>query len=245
MPGQSSERNYEIAIHIGTHKTGSTAIQTHVRRNRDLLKKEGVVFIDYPLNDCPNLSKQTRLDKDVVAKHSELLNKELKNAQCSMRKSLLLSHEGFSGNHLTGYANADVLASHLREITLGRNVRIIIYVRRQDTFVESLYTQMIHQGYSYSFQTFLKTLPKDSFNWNQLATIYSESFGREQIHVRLYDRSVLKKHTDILHDFYDCLGTDMDEAIRNSSEVAIAHDFRTVAGQFFYAANTGACSASY
>lgn len=26
---------------------------------------------------------------------------------------------------------------------------------------------------------------------------------------------------------------------------AIAHDFRTVAGQFFYAAKAGACSASY
>ena len=60
------------------------------------------------------------------------------------------SWEGFSGNPRLAYQNANAVASMLRESTKSLDVRIIVYLRRQDEFVESMYTQTIHEGGSFA-----------------------------------------------------------------------------------------------
>ncbi len=182
-----------IFIHIGTHKTGSTAIQ------RALLSgAKGLVRLLYH-EDISRASWGTEDVQRLVALfHSH------KTADASTK--YLLSNERFSGEPLSGYADAQMMAERVRDITADFDPKIIVYLRRQDDFIESMYTQMIHQGGSLSFQAFLQQIQPERMNWHRLLETHSGVFGRENMIVRRYHSDFYPKPESLLHDFCEIVG---------------------------------------
>jgi len=123
-------------IHIGTHKTGSTAIQQLLNKNKYLLRENGYVYLRDLEEKFQTLKMSTKIDTDVIT----LFKKELANS-CKRNKSnipdhrFIISSEGFSGNPLIGYKNAGIVAEHLYQITDDFDVYVIVYLRRQDDFI--------------------------------------------------------------------------------------------------------------
>ena len=124
-----------IYIHVGTHKTGSTALQNFFYLNIEALLNKGVC---YP-----------RLDPGVVLpfQHASLAFK-LEEGRCKevfefimhfsrIFKVVLLSSEVFSRKSPNRpYGTARELAILKR---CAASVKIIIYLRRQDHYFESFY----------------------------------------------------------------------------------------------------------
>ncbi|HDL01809.1 MAG TPA: hypothetical protein ENH23_06210 [candidate division Zixibacteria bacterium] len=198
-----------LYIHIGTHKTGSTAIQHFLRQNDVLLRTKGF-FCLQGLKEFKTLITSKEVNNKIITRCKKELESRVKQTkQKNTDQCFILSREGFSGNPLIGYKNAGIVAKRLSQITTNFDVYIIVYLRRQDGFVESMYTQQIHEGESYTFQSFLYSLPAFSFNWKHLLTCYSEYFGKENIIVRQYDKFFLPEPDSLLVDFCQILGIDI------------------------------------
>ena len=72
-----------IVLHCGLHKTGSTYIQRNLRRNQDLLLKQGVLFLG------PNTFKKCCSELWRYLQWGETNNKTTESLQSQTRDSLL------------------------------------------------------------------------------------------------------------------------------------------------------------
>ncbi|MCP4361006.1 MAG: hypothetical protein GY796_23615 [Chloroflexi bacterium] len=203
-----------LYIHVGTHKTGSTAIQHALRQNQFALREENLVFLPLPGN-VRSLMLLKELDYDIIELFKRELNRQVTYNQKKEGEGVrfLMSWEGFSGNPLSGYKNAGIVAEHLKKITDYMDVRIIVYLRRQDDFLESLYTQKIHEGESYTFQSFIETYSTSLFDWERFLHCYSEHFGKENVIARRYDKAFLPESDSLLKDFSQVVGIDNEQLL--------------------------------
>jgi len=188
-----------LYIHIGTHKTGTTAFQNILKKNSTkLLRKDGVALID--IEEFPRLKefKQSdEVDKGLADDLAGFLE------QRAVRHKNILSYEGFSGKTTkVVYSNTGVLAKILRDATQSFETKILVFFRRQDEFIQSLFTQKVHQGQSIQIQDFINDLDFKFLDWNNFLNPWIQTFGEENITVFPYDPIVLneKKVHELLND---------------------------------------------
>src|SRR5690625_1455339 len=89
----------------------------------------------------------------------------------SFSGNYILSNEKFAGDKMVGYKNTPVIAETVFKALepLDVNVKIIVFLRRQDDFLESTYAQRIYSGSTLTFEEFLKTLSppiSTGMNWS-------------------------------------------------------------------------------
>ena len=165
----------KLYLHIGTHKTGTTEIQQSLIFAKNNLVKEKIIYLPY-FPSSFELMRIKCLDNNMVAQCTDYLQEQTKRYSSQFR--FIMSFEGFSGDLEQGYKNSRLIAQTLKEATSEFDVSVIVYLRRQDTFLESAYTQLIHQGESFSFSEFRNNYDFSSFNWLDLLNNYSEFFGK-------------------------------------------------------------------
>ena len=142
----------KLYLHIGTHKTGTTYLQSVLIQNRVNLLRQGFLFprsgIESPTTHHCMLAARFLSEKDfrafgVLTPLRLLLppNKEfhwdklMGEINQSPSHSIILSSENFSLiNNL----------QPLKERLSGFNVKIIIHLRRQDKFYGSLRRKRLH-----------------------------------------------------------------------------------------------------
>jgi len=129
----------------------------------------------------------------------------------------IASAEEFSGDPFRGFKNCRAVAKNVFEITkdLNLDIKIIVYLRRQDDFIESMYTQSIHLGGVKTFQEFISDFDESHFNWYSLLCAYSDVFGKENIIVRRYHKAFLPHRNSLMHDFGEVVNSSL---IANFSE---------------------------
>ncbi len=136
----------KLFMHIGTYKTGSTALQQWLRINSNYLKSNDILYIPKSYNF---LRKTINGDKNCnYIELKDVRQSLFKTSRKENNKTLVISSEHLSGDPKYGYIDSLAIARTMKEITSGLNLQIfiIVYLRRQDNFFESLYTEMIHQG---------------------------------------------------------------------------------------------------
>lgn len=193
----------KIFLHIGTHKTGSTAIQTFLTKNRDVLKKRGVI---YPVNACPDIAKFGHhmlpwafvKDEGFVPRlYGEKLSSEDKRelvqgvlSEAKLNDVIILSSEEFST--LT-FEEVKELKSYFKDY----DVEVIVYLRRQDKYLESAYKTSVLSGSVNKNITDFCENQRLNLNYLSLVEMWGSTFGK--IAVRSYeDKSI--SH-DIVGDF--------------------------------------------
>lgn len=194
-----------LFLHVGTHKTGSTSIQQALRLYSVELRREKLVCLPLPKQVELQMSSDS-LRHDLIRPCRDDLDR-FASARFGEGMRFVMSSEGFSGESDRGYRNAPVVAEAAREITTDFDVSIIVYLRRQDRFIESLYTQSIQEGNSLSFDEFVARLPESSFNWEALVSSYSKFFGEDRVIVRRYGTKWLPSRLALLHDFGEVIGS--------------------------------------
>lgn len=135
-----------LILHIGTHKTGTSALQSLLSRGANDILSSGIRYIQAGRRDRNahhRLAWAVRGERDVPLSVWDDVRRELDESDNPIN---ILSSEAF---WFTG-------ASGVKAQLAGRkDVRLVIYLRRQDKYLQSLYKQSVAGGRKTDFSTWL------------------------------------------------------------------------------------------
>jgi hypothetical protein len=198
----------KLFIHIGTNKTGTSAIQQFLSGHRKELAKQGLL---YPKTGCSGgahyeISRTLGFDYGVkpapLAERTALLGRLRAEVEASQCEKWVISSENF-------VLPKDVQLVH--ELFSDFDCRIVVYFRRHDHWWFSAYNQavkmVIHPPWGRGFQGFLnfnrRRNPKFG-NYRALLDRWEAAFGRENIIVRPFEG--VQNQPNIIVDFINALG---------------------------------------
>lgn len=203
----------KVFLHLGLSKTGTTAIQECLWKHRYKLKKLGIIypeqFVDISIGFGQHIIPLSLQGRYAIGR--ERLLKRLE----SFFKELQLESEGstvlFSSEEML-FIKPEIMANILLQFNL--RVFIIIYLRRQDLWFESLYKEVIKNYRSERkykvefFRNFIRESPHLVIaDYSNLIDTWQRAFPDGKIIPRIYDRSVFPESNVIL-DFLSIVGID-------------------------------------
>lgn len=192
----------DIYIHVGTHKTGSTTIQHALRATSSAKAEEGWIYSGTSAT-MKEIMRANQYDKKLVQRFNMEVESMMQRAKSSNR--VILSSEALCGSPDDGYSNSNPVFSMLRDATNQFNVKIVIFLRRQDSFVESMYTQKIHQGEALEFESFVERYNSpDALDYRRMLDDLRACFGDQNLIVRSYHES---SKIGLLVDFGEIIGS--------------------------------------
>jgi hypothetical protein len=172
-----------LFIHIGTHKTGSTAIQNFLLLNKPELLKIGVLFPGVPddhyqitneLRDSekPYLNKETQVYKIFTDIKSNI----------NVFDTFIISSEGFCENYQVILPR---LVEMLAYFNLQIDIKVIMFYRYQASNLESTYQQYVKQlstRLKMTFRHFLELNYHSAvFDYYLLLNSWSKYFDRNNL----------------------------------------------------------------
>ena len=205
----------KLILHIGSHKTGTTAIQKGLLENKSKLEKEGLNLFheqpnghNYRTGSCSSWISFEGIKSDF----KPILNLNILNRLNKLPGNHILSSEEFFW--FSDKEEIKNLVNHFKKVY--DEIKIIMYIRRQDKQLLSHYQQGFKYQHSSARQFFgckISPLPKyepyfDSYlNYFEKAEAWAENIGRSNISIRLFESSKFYQG-DIVADFFNCIGTD-------------------------------------
>lgn len=214
-----------LYLHIGTSKTGTTTIQTYCGINREQLKSKGVLFPIMPYHyDRITENRNGHFLYAMIyengvrnkEKEKQVLKQELDYIVDCFKDydNVLLSEESIWWATATRRKG---LWKYLQEHSQQNNyqVKIIVYLRRQDQFMMSRYNQIIKTdtgGGTQRFYEYFKDMNgkyKCVMNYRQRLDYMAKFFPKENIVVKRFDRSYFY-NGDLNADFLHILGVEID-----------------------------------
>ncbi len=185
---------------MGVHRTGTTAIQETLKKNRASLLEQGVL---YPrlFGEDAHIALPGRLKRRSLS--AKMLREEIKKVDTDETHTVILSAEDFCT--LKRFA-------FLRELQKEFDVEVVLYLRRQTEWLESWYNQHIKWPWdrrfsSVSVENFLKKSWR--FYWMdyyKLLRRIERVVPREYIRVKTVEA---KGITDSSEDFFAFAGIDV------------------------------------
>lgn len=168
-----------LLLHIGTEKTGSTAIQSFLHDQKDRLTESGVNFIRAGRrarahNRVLQARRQGRLAEVMAAIVTEIRNLP--------GMTHVLSSEMYFGAGL-----APDLAAQLPD-DIRENTRVLAYIRRQDKFLEALYKQRVKNNKFRGSPNEFRRRKDNVARYSKVLDAYADAFGPENLIVRPFER---------------------------------------------------------
>lgn len=185
-----------LYVHIGTMKTGTTAIQSFCWGNRDVLNKYRYCYPDF--HDLASTATRKRNgcflveEYETVEKEKEVFRTGMDRVieMFSQYDNVILSNEGIWGATLQRRAGLwEELKSEGEKA--GFQVKIIVYLRRQDEYLSSCWNQMVKMGTVEGvrkWDEYLNKIPKGrQLDYDKKLDGIAAVLGKENIIVRCYD----------------------------------------------------------
>ena len=191
-----------LYIHAGMPKTGTTALQSFLHRNRALLAER--VRLYYPKTGIPSNNNKSQRLFPVQKGIWDCLKKEVSDfPSCDV----VLSEEAIWIRKFQDLLlpNFDVI----RQAFPGYDIKIVVYVRRIDEFVKSFFNQRTKGGritansYADFFQQVYNGEDGTLF-FSQPLSVAASIVGRDNLILRPYDRNILQDG-DIVTNFFSLL----------------------------------------
>jgi hypothetical protein len=187
-----------LFLHIGTPKTGTTALQWFFFQNRTLLKEYGITYPEFGLvDDCHHRIgssfHQPEYRPYYIQYNDMLTLEEYAEMIKAIDGNVLISTELISHGHL---------ASNLRRAIGDIDIRVVVYLRRQDSLLESWYNQEVKLLSGEDIHSFT---PVQEVYWTigkEFSRDGPAEWGTEKIIVRVYEKASFAKHT-ICDDFVE------------------------------------------
>lgn len=204
----------QIYLHIGIHKTGTSYIQKCLSLNTDFLERleccypaEEIIYNSGHHNLPWSYLNQPLVDSSMGPEEYQhhFYHKLVKSSY----KTFIVSSEEFDRLESN---NIDSLAQQLGKH--GFQTKIIIYIRRQDRLLTSLYQELIKHGETIHFKPWLASLIENGYSayycrcFDYLNLVRSWLNYFENVEIVVYDNLNVLGH-DIFHFFLQtCLGND-------------------------------------
>ncbi len=202
-------KNKNIFLHIGLPKTGTTSIQNTLQymQNCGILSEKNFQYHNH--NKMFSLLQENLCFPDDEKIFSEKLNAELKiyvndNIE-EIKDNIIFSQEGFSLDAVDDYRVVSTArVKKFYNVFKEFNIKVIIYLRRQDIFLESLYAQWAKTG-MLTKEKMLKDDLKKSLFFKKHLDDYTELFGKQNVIVRIFEKDALL-NGDVVSDFLQTVG---------------------------------------
>jgi hypothetical protein len=187
-----------LFLHIGTPKTGTSALQWFFFQNRDLLKKVGITYPEFGIvDDCHHRIGASFHHPDVRPSYIQYKDMLTLEEYADMIKAIdgdvLISSELI--------AHGD-LASKLRAAIGDIDIRVIVYLRRQDSFLESWYNQEVKLLSGEGIQEFHARAGGLLDYQRGILEGWAGEWGDDRIIVRVYEKATFARRT-ICEDFVE------------------------------------------
>lgn len=201
-----------LSLHIGSHKTGTTALQETFVQNKALLQSRGLGYA-YGSGDCQLHEYLSIIDPaSVLTEGYGVVDPDrfAHDLAATAGEMVFGSSENFAFFFRQGPIDALAKALHAR----FDEVRILAYIRRQDRHALSHHQEGARPDRAPEGQLWghrLTALPQPQphhslyLNYDRRLAMWEQAFGPENVTVRIYDRNYLK-NGDIIPDVLEFLG---------------------------------------
>ena len=224
-----------LYLHIGTPKTATSSIQKFLTDNSENLEKKGYCFppsqYTYPkVNPRRNghfLIAKVREEngKKDVEKEQWYWDEGMKQVRKKFEKfdQVILSDESIW--YCLSYRKKSVLRDLQKEAQKDHfQIKVIVYLRRQDDFLLSRWNQFIKQNMSYVAKLtcdeyFNEGYKKEEklFEYDRKLDEIAEVIGKENLIVRRFEPKVWHNGS-IIYDFMHEIGLDAEDGFRPLDE---------------------------
>jgi hypothetical protein len=209
-----------LYLHIGTPKTGSSAIQDFLAENTRQLQKEGYVFPDFGVryykvragrNGRWLRCLETEEERETWEKNFRTLSdlsEKYKGIILTDESLWTWSYEDEQG--ITAFWQK--IAGRFRE--MDADLKVIVYLRRQDQFLYSFWGQKVKSAEKRTFRSYMEKTGEARLHldfYSQLERI-AAVVGRENIIVRTYDRSRWTGSDTIQSEFLQLCGLQINDS---------------------------------
>ena len=200
-----------LLLHVGTHKTGTTALQAMLILNREALAGQGIYIPD------TGRVHQTA-DYDTPGHHAlawelakplphPLIEGAVEELQAQAARTAVISSEEFSPIHHHVEAMSSLRSAFA---DAGYRTVVLLYLRPQARYAESIFQQNIRDHRDLSFATMIEEILDQGcrvrgelrfeFLYSRMLDALTQAFGGENIVVRPYlpDRGPEHIHRDFL-----------------------------------------------
>lgn len=199
----------KLILHIGTGKTGTTALQQFLCANAKKLREHGIHYATPPhefnFNSVPNTQLLTGLDKFRAFFLHHLRGAERDGAHTIIASSEILYSIRSRARFMAKNSSADALSEERNLIERLRasipaevECRVLCYVRRPDHWLESVYNQNVKSGVLFTGDVidFLNMI-EDMLDYHRCLSIWREVFGSSACSVRVYESAL----PNVIDDF--------------------------------------------
>lgn len=174
----------EVYFHVGTGKTGSSAIQGFFNINRKVLFHKYNIL--YPSKDFP-------LDDGDFFNHNFVFSEEYKSAsqmEVYVKKCLDFANKNKVNQVFFSWENpTETFAKTIANLSQKLNFTptIIIFFRRQDHYIESAWKQWGHKSKEYkSIEDYAKKL---NVNWHEMLLLWKKCLPKAKFIVKPYEKN--------------------------------------------------------
>lgn len=208
-----------VYLSIGTPKTGTTAIQTFLRENEAFLNQQGYCFPDFTLEIgnggyrdrnghflIYNEGNEIQYDEDEIREEGFRAIGKLAKKYPNI---ILSDEELWKGSGKRSGFWADAKKGFEK---IGCRLKVIVYLRRQDLFIQSLWNQNVKSKLVRRTESFEECMANNLFSYFPLDYYehlcgIAECVDKQDIIVRPYERGQFEG-TDhsIFSDFLQCIG---------------------------------------
>lgn len=214
-----------LYLHIGLPKTASTAIQRFCESNKEKLNAQGYSYpaFDYKYDHvesrrnghflvgvCKDRQGKRELEKEEALRQKglEMVEKEFQSYD-----SVILSDENiWHGTIKRKTKTWDIIKEHSEKV--GYQVRIILYLRRQDDLAVSWLNQQVKAGWSRynecNWQKFLENPQYIALDYATHIQDIADVLGEDAICIRVFDRTQFVGGS-IQADFVDAIGLSTEQ----------------------------------
>lgn len=149
------EKVKQLILHIGMHRCGSTSLQKHFSK-----KVRNATYFSY-LSCDDNFRSMRKFIEEIrygnslfldVDHYRNAIKKDFSNVK---NDKILVSCEGLMGDMYDGYRSFEKTQEILKNVLCEFDLKIILLIRRQSDFLESIYRKMLSRGLYCSLNQFL------------------------------------------------------------------------------------------
>lgn len=213
-----------VYLHIGMPKTGTTAIQYFLTDNPVTLKKHGICFPDFNFRfpsvgvrrnahflACSYVDENGKKDVSRPIEQYASIMDQIEKLGKEYDK-LILSDEALWRARSRQPEFWERLKRDLAE--RGLDLCVIVYLRRQDSFMESLYRQKVKESATQKdFHSYLSYIADIyPLDYPAYMDMLSGILGKENLFIRIYEKGQYKgAEHNIFSDFLDIFGLTLQD----------------------------------
>ncbi len=223
----------KLVLHIGTHKTATTSIQHFFSKNREALRFQGIFYPSQDIIDAPKHYAHLRIahgianEDPIVSPEAARQFFKIARDMAKPHETIFVSAEPFYRHKLTPPAGSRetttsafrAYAEAVKEAVGSDGARIMILLRRQDLFTESLYGEhVLSTGYEDTISNFVEERSA-LLDYRARLQTWASVFGEDAIMVRAFEPEFFQTSIErTLVEWLGCEWSDRLEQVRRFND---------------------------